>query len=215
MKKFKGLFFSFEGIDGSGKSTVIKKIYESLKKDYSVEITREPGGNVSSSEKIRDILLNNLLEPETEALLFAASRTEHTKKFIIPSLEQGKIVLSDRYIDSSLVYQGVGRDIGIKEIEKINDFGIKGFRPDYVFYFDIDLNTSLKRTKNNNRSNNIMDDEAYKMKDKIHLGFSFINKKYKKNHIIIDASKPLNDVVEEVNRRIRIIIEKHYENKYK
>lgn len=213
MKKYKGLLISFEGIDGSGKSTVIKNVFNNLKDTYDIDLTREPGGNNLVSEEIRKILLGNKLEPETEALLFAASRTEHTQKFIIPALEKGKIILCDRYLDSSLVYQGIGRGLGYKQIEKLNDFGIKGFRPDYVFYLNIDPNISEQRTKNNNRNNNVLDKEAYMMKNKIYNGFNFIFKKYKKNHILIDASLSEEEVTKNVLDNLKKIIEEHYENK--
>ncbi len=213
MKKYKGLLISFEGIDGSGKSSVIKNIYEELKNNYEVEITREPGGNNVVSEKIRDILLNNKVEPETEAYLFAASRNEHTKKYIIPALKDGKIILCDRYLDSSLVYQGIGRKIGYKKVEKLNDFGINGFRPNFVFYLDINPDISFQRTKNDGRSNNVLDDEAYLMKNKIYEGFNLLAKKNRKNHIVVDASKPLDEVIRNVLDKLKKIIEEHYENK--
>lgn len=213
MKKYKGLLIVFEGIDGSGKSSVIRNVYEKFKNKYNIEITREPGGNNNVSEEIRKILLNNKIEPETEAYLFAASRNEHTKKYIIPSLEEGKIILCDRYIDSSLVYQGLGRGIGYKKIEKLNDFGIKGFRPDFVFYLNIDPSLSFERTKNDNRNNNVLDEEAYAMKNKIYDGFNYVLRKNKKNHIVIDASLSLEEVTKNVIDKLKIILEEHYENK--
>lgn len=118
-----GLFISFEGPDGSGKSTVLAHVYEMLKKHkypFEINITREPGGkNNLIAEDIRNILLNKMeyqISPRAEALLFAASRAQHVKDFIQPNLARGNLVLCDRYIHSSLVYQGYARKLGIKEV---------------------------------------------------------------------------------------------------
>ena len=122
----KGLFISFEGGEGSGKSTAISLIKERLVNEgYNVEVTREPGG-VAVSEQIRDVILdiNNNMCKETEALLYAASRVEHLYKKVIPLLEEGYIVISDRYIDSSLAYQGFARNIGVDRILEINRFAL-------------------------------------------------------------------------------------------
>jgi dTMP kinase len=121
MKLNKGFFISFEGPDGSGKSSVIKEIYNLLIKDgFEVVLTREPGGtNNVIAEDIRKILLNKIeykFDNRAEALLFSASRAQHVHDFIKPNLEQNKIVLCDRYVDSSLVYQGLGRKLGVEKI---------------------------------------------------------------------------------------------------
>jgi dTMP kinase len=119
----KGLFITFEGPDGSGKSTVLAAVYDMLKKNkhaFNVAITREPGGkNNVIAEEIRNILLNRIeyqISPRAEALLFAASRAQHVKDFILPNIEAGNLVLCDRYIHSSLVYQGYARKLGIDQI---------------------------------------------------------------------------------------------------
>jgi dTMP kinase len=119
----KGLFITFEGPDGSGKSTILSKLYDLLKKhhySFDIDVTREPGGrNNAIAEDIRNILLNKMeyqISPRAEALLFAASRAQHVKDFIKPNLERGHLVLCDRYIHSSLVYQGYARQLGIKEV---------------------------------------------------------------------------------------------------
>jgi dTMP kinase len=118
-----GLFITFEGPDGSGKSTILANIYNFLKKNkysFHISITREPGGrNNPIAEDIRNILLNKIeyqISPRAETLLFAASRAQHVKDFIQPNLQKGNLVLCDRYIHSSLVYQGYARKLGIKEV---------------------------------------------------------------------------------------------------
>ena len=118
-------FITFEGPEGSGKTTVIQAVAEKLAQDFDVISTREPGG-VPTGEEIRKVVLDgNHMDIRTEAMLFAASRREHLVEKVIPALKQHKIVLCDRYIDSSLAYQGYARGIGIEEVRKLNDFAIK------------------------------------------------------------------------------------------
>lgn len=144
----KGLFITFEGCEGCGKTTVSKLVGENLLQlGYDVVMTREPGGT-PISEKIREVLLdtaNAEMRPETEALLYAASRTQHTLEKIQSAVSKGKIVLCDRYLDSSLAYQGHARHLGIDAIEWINDFGIAGYRPDLVFFIDVPPEVGFRR----------------------------------------------------------------------
>ena len=144
----KGLFITFEGCEGCGKTTVSKLVEESLQKlGFDVVMTREPGGT-PISEKIRDILLDNTnaeMNPRTEALLYAASRAQHTLEKIKPAVDDGKIVLCDRYLDSSLAYQGYARNLGIDTVEWMNDFGISGYRPDIVFFIDVPPEVGFSR----------------------------------------------------------------------
>ena len=136
----KGLFITLEGPDGSCKSTIIKLIQEYLlNKGIDFIQTREPGGT-SIGEDIRHIILDNKnthMAAETEALLYAASRAQHVHEKIIPALEEGKLVLSDRFVLSSLAYQGVGRDLGIDKVKSINDFALGGLYTDLIFFFHI------------------------------------------------------------------------------
>ena len=143
------LFITFEGGEGSGKTSLIKEIEKKLMLivffDYI--LTREPGG-IKISESIREILLdkeNTMMDPRTEALLFAASRRQHLIEKVIPALNNNKIVLCDRFIDSSLVYQGLARGIGIDEIMNINNFAIEGYMPNFTFLLDIDPIVGMDR----------------------------------------------------------------------
>ncbi|MDD4184137.1 MAG: dTMP kinase [Candidatus Izemoplasmatales bacterium] len=144
----KGCFISFEGTEGSGKTSVIRKIGEYfINKGYTVLITREPGG-IRISEKIRDIILNREhteMDPRTEALLFAASRRQHLIEKIIPALERGEIVLCDRFVDSSLVYQGLARGIGYEAVLGVNQFAIENHFPDLTLFIDVRPEVGLKR----------------------------------------------------------------------
>ena len=145
----KGLFVTFEGGEGSGKSTLARLVADQLTKDgFDCLITREPGGT-DIAEQIRNILLTKNpqeeLLPEAEALLFAAARTQHVETKIKPAVAAGKIVISDRWLGSSVAYQGYARKLGVQEVLDINDFGIKGYRPDMEFFIDILPEDAFKR----------------------------------------------------------------------
>ena len=146
----KGYFITFEGPDGSGKTTVCNAVYQRLKDmGYDVVHTREPGG-IEIAEKIRDIILdpqNVMMDAKTEALLYAASRRQHLVEKVIPSIEDGKVVICERFVDSSLAYQGYGRELGFDEVLSINKFAIGDYFPDMTVYLDVDEKTGLERIK--------------------------------------------------------------------
>jgi len=142
-----GIFVTFEGPDGSGKSTIAEMVYENLKDQYSIIRTREPGGT-EISEKIRDLILdtkNVEMTSRTEALLYAASRAQHVEEKIVPALESGVTVLCERFVLSSIAYQGYGRGLGEESIVMINEFATGGIKPDIVFLFDVGDNASENR----------------------------------------------------------------------
>ena len=153
--KVNGLFVTFEGTDGSGKTSVINQIEEKLKAagiDYLR--TREPGGN-RISEQLRNIILDvrfTEMDERTEALLYAAARRQHLVETVLPALETGNLVLCDRFVDSSLVYQGAGRKIGIAEVAEMNKFATAGLEPDLTFYLEIEPELGLKRIKKNRQN---------------------------------------------------------------
>lgn len=167
-------FITFEGPEGSGKTSVIKEVYEALKRQgHDVIVTREPGG-VAISERIRSLLLDyndEVMDARTEALLFAASRRQHVIEVIKPALEAGKIVLCDRYIDSSLAYQGVARDLGIEEVYSLNLFAIETYIPDLTLFIDISPETGLKRVKKNQRAMDRLDLETLDFHQKVYEGY--------------------------------------------
>lgn len=147
----RGIFIVLEGPDGSGKSTMAKKIGEYFSKQgREIEFTREPGGT-KISEKVRDLILDNNnteMNYRTEALLYAAARAQLVNEKIIPWLEQGKIVISERFVYSSLVYQGIGRGLGIEEVRSINNFATANLLPDMVLLLDVNPEKGLKRKLN-------------------------------------------------------------------
>ncbi|WP_312831463.1 dTMP kinase [Sedimentibacter saalensis] len=143
-----GKFIVLEGPDGSGKSTIAQKIGQHFREQgKQIEFTREPGGT-DISEKIRELILdrnNTEMDYRTEALLYAAARAQLVHEKIIPWLQEGKVVISERFVYSSLVYQGLGRKLGIEEIKKINDFGTNALKPDMVLLLDVNPEKGLKR----------------------------------------------------------------------
>ncbi len=180
----KGLFISFEGTEGSGKTSVIKKVKEHFSNlGYTVLVTREPGG-IRISEMIRHIVLSNEfteMDPKTEALLFAASRRQHLVEKIIPALESGALVLCDRFVDSSLVYQGLARNIGMDEVYAINRFAIDNLLPDRTLFVDVRPEVGLARVfKTPNREVNRLDLETINFHNKIYQGYLDLIKKFPK-----------------------------------
>lgn len=201
----KGFFITFEGPDGSGKTSVVSCLYKYLSKRFpnSVVTTREPGGtNNPIAEDIRKIILNKLnykITPITEALLFAASRAQHVHDFIMPNLNKGKIVLCDRFVHSSYIYQGVARGVGLKNVIKINDFALKGLWPDLIFVLILKPESGLQRIRSNKkREFNRIDAESINVHNKVYLGYKKLFKKYPKNMVMVDASKKLDCVVKKI-----------------
>jgi len=201
------MFITFEGVEGCGKSTVAEKIYEKLlKENYPIILSREPGG-VKIAEQIRKIILdkNNVeLDNRSEALLFAASRRQHLVEKVWPALKENKIILCDRYIDSSLAYQGGGKELGVQQVLDINLFATENTLPDLTVLFDIDPRLGLERIdKNSKREVNRLDLESLKFYDKVRKTFLDLAKTYNKRYVVIDASKPLEDVINETYNIIK------------
>ncbi|AEH46106.1 dTMP kinase [Parageobacillus thermoglucosidasius] len=194
----KGRFFSFEGPEGAGKTTMIAMLESFLReKGFDVLATREPGG-VRIAEEIRSIILNPAhteMDGRTEALLYAAARRQHLLEKIIPAVKSGKIVLCDRFIDSSLAYQGFARELGMDEILQINQFAIDGYFPTLTIYFDIDPKIGLERIqKNKQREMNRLDMENLSFHYKVREGYLKLAKRFSDRIITIDASKSVDEV---------------------
>ena len=189
------MFITFEGPDGSGKSTIIQKVYDYLiENNYDVIKTREPGGS-PIAEKIRNLILdteNTEMGYRTEALLYAASRAQHVEETILPALNENKIVLCDRFLISSLAYQGVGRDLGIENVRKINEFAINGVFPDFVLFFDVDPITTLKRKSSLDTADRL-EKEGNNFHERVYNGYKEILNS-EKNIEIIDATQSVEYV---------------------
>ncbi len=195
------LFVTFEGGEGSGKSTAIKSLVDKLQKEgYEIVLTREPGGT-PISEQIRDVILNKentAMDPVTEALLYAASRRQHVEEKVRPALKEGKIVLCDRFLDSSLAYQGGARGLGMDLILKINEPAINGLWPDVTIFFDLKPEVGLARINaNSNREVNRLDVEKMEFHQKVRASFLELAERYPDRYVIIDASKTPEEVAEE------------------
>ncbi|NLV76928.1 MAG: dTMP kinase [Tissierellia bacterium] len=190
------MFITLEGPDGSGKSTIMNLLKDYFhEKNIDIISTREPGGT-EIGEEIRQIILDNKhknMLAETEALLYAASRGQHVHEKILPALELGKIVLCERFILSSLAYQGVGRGLGIEEVKMINDFAIKGIRPDLTLFFHVDPVVTLSR-KTNVKGGDRLEQEGYEFHREVYQGYMKLLKMYPENTQIIDATQSIKEV---------------------
>jgi dTMP kinase len=203
----KGFFITFEGGEGAGKSSLIKEIKNYLsKKNHSFILTREPGGS-KFSEEIREVLLKNRKEKvsnKAELCLFLASRAQHIESIILPALWEGKIILCDRYNDSSIAYQGHARGLGINEVIKFSSYIIEKAIPDLTLYLDIDPQIGLARVKS---KYDRIESEKILFHQKIREGFLILAKKYPQRIKVLDASKSKEDVFKNAINYIDKLIE--------
>ena len=196
-------FITLEGVEGSGKSTIINFIRDSLETNgRKVVVTREPGG-IDIAEQIRSVILdknNTKMEGRTEALLYAAARRQHLVEKVIPSLNEGKIVLCDRFVDSSLAYQGYARGLGISEVFSINQFAIGDLMPDLTLYLDLDPKIGLSRiAKNKEREINRLDLEEINFHVSVREGYEEVMKMFPERMIRIDANQEVEEVMAVIN----------------
>lgn len=199
----KGTFITLEGCEGSGKTTIINKLKEEFeKKNIKYIVSREPGGS-KIAEEIRKVILNKEnteMDYMTEALLYAASRSQHLKEVIIPHLEDGFIVICDRFIDSSLAYQGKARGLGIDNVYNINYYATKGILPDLTIYIDIPVEVGLKRISDNNRDVNRLDLEKISFHETVRNGYLEICEKYKDRIVKVDGNRDIDSVFNDVKK---------------
>lgn len=201
------MFITLEGPEGSGKTSVMKEVIRRLiDEGHSIIETREPGGT-EIAEQIRTIILdrkNLKLDARAEALLYAASRRQNLVEKIWPSIQAGHIVICDRFIDSSLAYQGGARGIGLDEVLQINLFATEGSFPELTLLFDIEPELGLKRiAQNKQREVNRLDLERLDFHRQVRQTYLALAKKYPKRIMVIDASQPLHDVIETTYAHIK------------
>ena len=201
------MFITIEGTEGSGKTTVAKELAKLLSTNgYEVVHTREPGGT-PISESIRNVILdknNTSMDGRTEALLYAASRRQHLVEKIWPALKEGKIVLCDRFLDSSLAYQGYARGLGYDEVLNINLFATENTYPDLTLFFVIEPEAGLQRiAKNKNREVNRLDLEKLPFHQKVYDAFIELSKKFPERYVTIDASQSLEQVIKDAYNAIQ------------
>lgn len=204
-----GLFITVEGPEGAGKTTIMEKLRTYFAASgVPVLATREPGG-IEIAEKIRTIILDKehtMMDGRTEALLYAAARRQHLTEKIVPALRRGEIVLCDRFIDSSLAYQGFARGLGIDEVYAVNQFAVDNLMPDLTLYFDIEPDIGLKRiAKHAGREKNRLDLETIEFHRKVREGYKLLLNRFPGRIVEIDASQPMDNVYETAKN----IIEKH------
>ena len=195
----KGFLVSLEGPEGAGKTSVLEALIPILE-DRGVEVltTREPGG-VLIGEKIREVILDpshTEMDPKTELLLYIASRRQHLVEKVLPALAAGKLVIMDRFIDSSVAYQGFGRGLDIDAINWLNEFATDGLKPDLTLYFDIEVEEGLARiAANSDREINRLDMEGLNLHRKVRQGYLSLLEKEADRIVKIDASLPLDQVI--------------------
>jgi dTMP kinase len=206
-----GYFITIEGPEGAGKSTVIDALMKDLT-EAGVEavLTREPGG-IEIAERIREVILNpehTAMDGRTEALLYAAARRQHLVEKIEPALASGKVVLCDRFIDSSLAYQGYARGLGIDQVLSINQFAIVDTMPDLTLLFDVKPEIGLQRiAANTGRELNRLDMEKLSFHQDVYAGYMEVADRYPQRIVKIDASQTL----ERVTENAILIVKKHLE----
>ena len=201
------LFITLEGPEGSGKTSAIKIVKETLENEgYQIVMTREPGGT-PISEQIRNVILdknNTAMDYRTEALLYAASRRQHLVEKVWPNVKEGKLVICDRYLDSSLAYQGYARNIGIDEIYDINMFAINNKWPDITILLDIDPEVGLHRIMQNRQNEvNRLDLEGMNFHNKVHKGYQIIKEKYADRMTLVDGNRSKEEVFLDVYNIIK------------
>jgi dTMP kinase len=200
------MFITLEGPEGSGKTSVMKEVIARLRQEgFVIEETREPGGT-PIAEQIREVILNKentKLDPRAEALLLAASRRQNLVEKIWPALKAGKIVICDRFIDSSLAYQGGARGLGVEPVLNINLFATESSYPQLTLLFDLPPELGLKRiAANANREINRLDLEQLSFHQKVRDTYLTLAKRFKDRYIVIDASLPLATVIDNTYKAI-------------
>lgn len=206
----KGLFITFEGPDGSGKTTVSSKVCERLiEEGYNLKYTREPGGS-RIAEEIRNIILDNNntdMDVRTEALLYAAGRRQHLVDKILPALNEGITIISDRFVDSSLAYQGWGREIGIEDVFSINKFAIEDNMPYKTIFLNVDVEEGINRIQKGREHLDRLDQESLDFHYRVYEGYQKVIEKYKDRMIIIDANRALEEVIEDAYKALKGILD--------
>ncbi|MFP7256123.1 dTMP kinase [Virgibacillus sp. 7505] len=206
-----GLFITLEGGEGAGKTSAVPLLTARLEEQgYQVLATREPGG-IEIAEAIRAVILdpaNTSMDGRTEALLYAAARRQHLVEKVWPALKKGMIVLCDRFVDSSLAYQGYTRGLGMEEVMEINRFAVETTMPDLTLFFDISPEAGLARiSENKGREQNRLDLEALSFHESVYEGYRILREQYKDRYVTLDASKPLADVAENAVQAIMAFLQ--------
>lgn len=205
-----GIFITFEGPEGAGKTTILDMLVKKLEAEgYKVLKTREPGG-IGIAEQIRNVILNKentAMDPRTEALLYAAARRQHLVEKVKPALEQDYVILCDRFIDSSLAYQGYARNLGIEEVYSINRFAIEDMMPKLTLFFDIEPEIGLNRiSQNTEREINRLDLEDLDFHQRVREGYQLLLERFPERICKINAAQSLEEVFQASYRKIMEVL---------
>lgn len=205
----KGIFITFEGNEGSGKSIQVEILVSHLREEnYDVVVTREPGGT-RIGEHIRSITHdpeNVDLGSRTEAYLMAAARAQHVSEVILPAIKSGKIVICDRFIDSSIAYQGFGRNLGEKTIKDLNKLAVGDIEPDLTILLDIPYETGIKRRQNGRKKIDRLDLQQKDFYKRVNTGYKKIAKEYPKRVFTVNAIKPIEDIAKIIWEKVKKIV---------
>ncbi len=199
------MFITFEGSEGSGKSTQISLLSKYLTiRGYGVVTTREPGGT-KIGEQVRNCLHdveNRLMTPAAEVLLYSASRSQLVEEVIQPALKQNMVVLSDRYADSTLAYQGYGRQLDLETLTKITEFATSGLKPDLTLFLDVDVRAGLERRTVGEAEMNRMDLQEIAFYERVREGYLTLAKQEVNRWVIIDANRPVDDIQADIRSAV-------------
>jgi len=196
------MFVTFEGLDGSGKTTQAELLRERLEADgVDVVVTREPGGT-ELGERVRDLLLHGgHVSPWAEALLYAASRAQHVEEVIRPALERGASVICDRYVDSSVAYQGVGRGLGLERVLDLNLAAVQGLMPDRTFLLLLDPDDARSRIRG---AHDRLEREGGEFRRRVDAGYRELAERFPERIVVLDAARPADELAEEVHGALRV-----------
>lgn len=212
----RGFFITFEGSEGAGKSIQVEILTSHLHEEgYEVKVTREPGGT-RIGEQIRSITHsqeNVDLEATAEAYLMAAARAQHVEQVIFPSLEAGKIVVCDRYVDSSIAYQGYGRKLGPDKIKELNDMAVNDALPDLTILLNVPVEIGVRRRKKSLKPNDRLDLQQKEFYERVHDGYIQLAKKDPKRYVVIDASQTIEKISIEVWGSVKKALDRHFGKK--
>lgn len=201
----KGLFIVFEGIDGSGTTTQCELLASYIEeRGYPVVQTREPGGT-PLAEKIRKLVLDPAenIHCTTEMLLYAASRAQHVHELVDPALKEGKTVICDRFIASSLAYQGYGRDLGVEVVRQVNRYAVADCLPDLTIYLDLPLDVAILRRQQRAGSPDRLEREGDQLQEKVSLAYREVAKQQLETALILDATAGEEELADEIRTRLR------------
>jgi len=209
-KQSAGLFIAFEGGDGAGKSTQAARLAEALEsRGLTVLRTREPGGT-PIGEKLRSLVLDHghgHIDAHTEALIFAASRAAHAAQVIRPALERGDVVLTDRYIDSSVAYQGAGRDLGVDAVRSLNEWATSGLQPHLTILLDVEPEVGRTRRTAGDATEDRMESEADEFHARIRDAFLDLAAARPASYLVLPARLPVNDIAATILNRVVGLLE--------